>query len=273
MPSRQRDGSSPSLLRRLWDTLTSVLVGLVSGVGVYLGVCGLALVVYSAAFPPITTVQLQRQVEGLWTDQPTPRRYAPVPLEKVSPSLPRAVIAAEDSRFFEHHGIDWSMVGEAIEEYQRGEDLRGASTLTQQLVKNLFLTTHSTVVRKALEVPLAYLAELLLSKRRILELYVNVVEWGPGVYGVEEAAAYHYTQSAATLTLAQSAGLAACLPNPRHRRPQNMGWYQRIILQRMKNLGPLPLATGQKRAAPVGLASGRTRPPALILTPFRPYDD
>ncbi len=225
--------------------LRFVLAAVLAGTTTFLGVCGLALGAYGVVFPPTTGVQLQRHVEGVWTGADAPHRYRPVPLHDMAASLPRAVVAAEDSRFFEHHGIDWSMVQEALAEYQKGAPLRGASTITQQLVKNLFLTTHSTLLRKALEVPLTYAAEFLLSKRRILELYLNVVEWGPGVYGAAEAAAYHYGQSAASLTPAQSAGLAACLPNPRVRRPQTMGWYQRIILRRMSILGPLPLsATG-----------------------------
>jgi monofunctional biosynthetic peptidoglycan transglycosylase len=240
--------------------LRTVWVGVLAGTVTYLGVCGVALGIYGAVFPPLTGVQLQRQIEGVWADAPVPHHYDPVPLRDMASSLPRAVVAAEDSRFFEHHGIDWSMVRDAVEEYRSGQDLRGASTITQQLVKNLFLTTHSTVVRKALEVPLAYTAELVLSKRRILELYLNVVEWGPGVYGAAEAAAYHYGQSPASLSAAQSAGLAACLPNPRVRRPQTMGWYQRIILRRMSNLGPLPLSTTR---------SSWTPPSRPILSPHQ----
>ena len=239
----KRGPSSSARRSTIRSALHSVLATLLAGTITYLGVCGLALGVYSAVFPPVTGVQLQRQIEGFWTDASLPQRYDPVPLRDIADALPQAVVAAEDSRFFEHRGIDWSMVQEALEEYQNGEDLRGASTITQQLVKNLFLTTHSTLVRKALEVPLTYAAEFILSKRRILELYLNVVEWGPGVYGAAEAAAYHYGQSPASLTRAQSAALAACLPNPRVRRPQTMGWYQRIILRRMSTLGPLPLST------------------------------
>lgn len=228
---------------------------------------------YTAVFPPVTGVQLQRQIEGFWSDASSPHRYQPVPLRDMASSLPRAVVAAEDSRFFEHRGIDWSMVQEALTEYQGGKNLRGASTITQQLVKNLFLTTHSTFVRKALEVPLTYAAELILSKRRILELYLNVVEWGPGVYGAVEAATYHYEQSAASLTPSQSAGLAACLPNPRVRRPETMGWYRRIILRRMSNLGTLPLSTLRGPNTPTALS--RPRPDILLFpspTTRFPYD-
>lgn len=272
MDDTRNASSAPagSFLRRVFRT---VWVGVLAGTVTYLGICGLALGIYGAVFPPITGVQLQRQIEGRWIDEPAPRRYDPIPLREMASSLPRAVVAAEDSRFLEHHGIDWSMVREAVEEYRSGQDLRGASTLTQQLVKNLFLTTHSTIVRKALEVPLAYTADLILSKRRILELYLNVVEWGPGVYGAAEAAAYHYGQSAASLSRSQSAALAACLPNPRVRRPQTVGWYQRIILRRMSNLGPLPLSTTHSPPpveSRIAHLPGVRPPIGSILSPHQP---
>jgi monofunctional biosynthetic peptidoglycan transglycosylase len=238
------------------------------GVGAtYLGVCSFALLLYAVVFPPITGVQLQRHVAAAFTDGNYERTYRPRPLSRIDPDLPRAVVAGEDSRFFQHNGIDWEAVHTAIQEYRRGGDLRGASSITQQLVKNLFLTTHSTVVRKGLEVPLTYAAEALLSKRRILELYVNVIEWGPGVFGAEAAARHHYGSSARTLTRAQAAALAACIPNPLVRRPDRVDWYQHIILRRMSNLPPLPLS--QRRARRPGRAYGTTQVPsnasALLL--------
>jgi monofunctional biosynthetic peptidoglycan transglycosylase len=239
-PDRAPD--SRHWLRRLRAGTRYGLVGLLSVLVTYLGGCIAALALYAAVFPPTTGVQLQRQVEGFFDDSPPEYRYTPRPLTEISPTLPHAVVAGEDSRFFRHNGIDWEAVGEAIEEYQRGEGLRGGSTITQQLVKNLFMTTHSTYLRKALEVPLTYAAEGLLSKRRILELYVNVIEWGAGIYGAEAAARHYYGQSAHTLSRAQAAALAACIPNPLARRPATVGWYQRIILRRMSRLGPLPLS-------------------------------
>ncbi|MFB6247860.1 MAG: monofunctional biosynthetic peptidoglycan transglycosylase [Salinibacter sp.] len=223
-------------------TARGTVAALASLTATYLGGCVAALLLYTAVFPPITGVQLQREVEGLFARTSPDRTYRPRPLSDIDPALPRAVVAAEDSRFFRHEGINWNAVGEAIEAYRRGEELRGASSITQQLVKNLFVTTHSTLLRKVVEVPLTYAAETLLSKRRILELYVNVIEWGPGVYGAEAAARYHYEQSARRLTRAQAAALAACIPNPRVRRPATVGWYQRIILRRMVQHGPLPLS-------------------------------
>jgi len=237
-----RDPEGPVWRQRLWTGIRYTLVGLLSSLLTYLGVCIAALALYAGTFPPTTGVQLQRQAEDLFARSAPEPRYTPRPLSELSPALPHAVVAGEDSRFFQHNGIDWKAVGEAIEEYRRGEDLRGGSTITQQLVKNLFLTTHSTILRKGLEVPLTYAAEGLLSKRRILELYVNVIEWGPGVFGAEAAAQHHYGQTARTLSRAQAAALAACIPNPLDRRPATVGWYQRIILRRMDQLGPLPLS-------------------------------
>jgi monofunctional biosynthetic peptidoglycan transglycosylase len=254
--------SWPDRVRRAGRGTAAFLASLTA---TYLGACVAALVLYAAVFPPITGVQLQRQVEGLFAGSAPERSYRPRPLTEIDPALPWAVVAAEDSRFFHHGGINWKAVGEAIEEYRRGEALRGASSITQQLVKNLFLTTHSTYLRKALEVPLTYAAEAVLSKRRILELYVNVIEWGPGVYGAEAAARHHYEQSARRLTRAQAAALAACIPNPQVRRPATVGWYQRIILRRMARLGRLPLSL----RAPERRPSGRPLPPssatALLL--------
>jgi len=240
--SHNQDPPQPGWGRRLRRGAGYAVVGLLSLLTTYLGICVAGLLLYTSVFPPTTGVQLQRQVEGLVDDSTPDRRYTPRPLAELSPALPHAVVAGEDSRFFQHNGIDWEAVGEAIEEYRRGEGLRGGSTITQQLVKNLFMTTHSTSLRKALEVPLTYAAEGLLSKRRILELYVNVIEWGPGVYGAEAASQHYYGQSGRTLSRTQAAALAACIPNPLARRPATVGWYQRIILRRMDRLGPLPLS-------------------------------
>jgi monofunctional biosynthetic peptidoglycan transglycosylase len=238
--------------RRTCATLVAVLAS-------YLGGCVLALAVYGAVFPPITGVQLQRAVGALGADVPDERAYTPVPLDRIDRSLARAVVAAEDSRFFRHHGIDWAAVRKAIREYRKGKELRGASSITQQLVKNLFMTTHSTVLRKALEVPLTYAAEAILTKRRILELYLNVIEWGPGVYGAEAAAQHHYGVSARHLSRWRAAALAACIPNPRVRRPATVGWYTRIILRRMHNLAPLPLSSGPRPVPRTGVLHAEDR--------------
>ena len=188
--------------------------------------------------PPLTALQLQRWIESFGSGDEYEMRRTFVPLAHISPNLRRAVIAAEDGRFYQHYGLDWIELRKVIDAAAKaGEPERGASTITQQLVKNLFLTTRGSYVRKVAEVPLALLAELILSKDRILELYLNVVEWGPGVFGAEAAARRHYQTSSATLSRDQAARLAACLPSPRRWRPQQMDRYSAIILGRMRRMG------------------------------------
>ncbi len=188
---------------------------------------------------PVTTgVQIQRRVESWISGSKYDKRWDFVPLERISVHLQHAAIAAEDGRFYQHHGIDWQQLELVMQEsLDEGEAPRGASTITQQLVKNLFFTTHRNPFRKAFEYTLAPMASTILGKRRVLELYLNVVEWGPGVWGAEAAAKYHYSSTAAKLTREQSSRLAACLPLPRRRRPQAMNRYSAIIETRMGQLG------------------------------------
>ncbi|MEI9813248.1 MAG: biosynthetic peptidoglycan transglycosylase [Acidobacteriota bacterium] len=143
---------------------------------------------------PFTTgVQAQRRVESWFAKGTYTKRSVWVPLEKISPHLQHAVIAAEDGQFYQHYGIDWEQVEVVLQEsIEDGELPRGASTITQQLVKNLFFTTHRNPARKVFEYTLAPMANVILGKRRVLELYLNIVEWGPGVWGAEAAAMYHY---------------------------------------------------------------------------------
>lgn len=207
-------------------------------VSTYFGFCTLCLAVYNIIPPPTTGVQIQRRIESFFEADAYSKQYHPISRDAMSLHLRHAVVAAEDGRFYEHGGIDWEAVQKAIEDNRRrGRTWRGGSTITQQLVKNLFLTTHSTYVRKAFEVPFTYLAELLLSKERILDLYLNVIEWDRGVYGAEAAAQRYYGTSAARLSRSQAAGLAAVIPNPRHRTPQSVSRYRGIILRRMGQMG------------------------------------
>ena len=192
-----------------------------------------ALAVLRVVDPPFTMVHIQRRAESIVSWSPYQKRYSFTPLRRIDPELQHAVIAAEDTRFFDHHGFDWKEVLEVIED---GE-ARGASTITQQLVKNLFFTTHRSKVRKVLEAGLVWPTELILGKRRILELYVNVVEWGRGVYGAEAAARHYYNTSAARLGRDRAARLAAVLPNPRLRKPERMDGYAAVIQARMRAMG------------------------------------
>ena len=204
----------------------------------FYGLC-LSALFYLKWLPPLsTTVQLQRRIEAFFLAEPYTKHYHFVPLSELSPHLAHAAIAAEDARFFDHSGIDWQELEVVLDKAKhRGHFTRGGSTITQQLVKNLFLTTHRVLWRKVLEFTLAPLAEKVLTKERILELYLNVVEWGPGVYGAQAAAQFHYGTDAKRLTREQAARLVACLPAPLERRPDEMDERAVDIVERMRDMG------------------------------------
>lgn len=162
--------------------------------------------------PPVTSVMLQSKIRGDGMEQ----RW--VPLRAISPSVQRAVIAAEDARFCQHHGIDWRAAEAAYQRNERqGHVTHGASTITMQLAKNLYLWNGRSWVRKALEAPIALWIDLVMPKRRILEIYLNTAEWGKGVFGIEEASLRAYGKPASRLTAAEASMLAAALPAPRMR--------------------------------------------------------
>jgi len=188
--------------------------------------------------PPTTAVHMERRWQAWMQHKAYHERYEFVPLSQISPDFQHAVIAAEDARFYQHHGFDWQAIQIAAEEdMEGGHRLRGGSTLTQQLVKNLFFGTGRSLLRKGAEFTLVPVAELVLGKQRILELYLNVVEWGPGVYGAEAACRYYYRTSARNIGRQESARLAAILPLPLKRRPEYMNRYSELILERMREVG------------------------------------
>jgi monofunctional glycosyltransferase len=187
--------------------------------------------------PPTTAVHMERRLQSWIHHTPYHERYEFLPLSQISPDLQHAVIAAEDAHFYEHHGFDWEAMEVAAEDDLEGGRIRGGSTLTQQLVKNLFFGTGRSILRKGAEFTLVPVAEKVLGKQRILELYLNVVEWGPGVYGAEAASHYHYRISARKLDREQAARLAAILPLPLKRWPEHMNHYSELILVRMRQMG------------------------------------
>jgi monofunctional biosynthetic peptidoglycan transglycosylase len=186
--------------------------------------------------PPTTVVHVQRRVQAWIHRKPYQERYKFIPLSQISPDLQHAVIAAEDGRFYQHHGFDWHAIRLAAEEDMEGGRIRGGSTLTQQLVKNLFFGTGRSFLRKGAEGTLVPVAEFVLGKQRILELYLNVVEWGPGIYGAESACHFYDRTSARNIGRQQSARLAAILPAPLKRRPERMNSYSEVILRRMRQV-------------------------------------
>jgi len=187
--------------------------------------------------PPTTAVHMERRLQALIRHRPYEKRYKFVALSEIAPDFQHAVIAAEDARFYQHHGFDWHAIEIAAEGDMEGGRIRGGSTITQQLVKNLFFGTERSILRKGAEFTLVPVAELVLGKRRILELYLNVVEWGTGVYGAESACRFYYQTSARNIDRERSARLAAILPLPLKRRPDHMNHYSELILERMRQVG------------------------------------
>ena len=195
-----------------------------------------ALILVAARWidPPTTAVQMERRLQAYIHHAPYHKRYEFVPLSQISPDFQHAAIAAEDARFYQHHGFDWHAMEIAAEGDMEGGRIRGGSTLTQQLEKNLFLGTDRSIFRKGAEFTLVPVAELALGKQRILELYLNVVEWSPGVYGAQSACRYYYRSSARNIDRQQSAQLAAILPLALKRRPDHMNHYSGAFLDRMR---------------------------------------
>jgi monofunctional biosynthetic peptidoglycan transglycosylase len=177
------------------------------------------ILLYRFVDPPLTPLMLLRLPESGRID------HESVAFSRISPELMRAVIAAEDNRFCVHHGIDWSAVGDAMEEYEADGRVRGASTITMQTARNLFLWPGGGLVRKGLEAPLALVIDALWPKRRIMAVYLNVIEWGNGIYGAEAAARHYFGVSARQLSRQQAALLAAVLPSPRKWSPSKPGPY------------------------------------------------
>jgi monofunctional biosynthetic peptidoglycan transglycosylase len=198
-----------------------------------------ALILVSARWidPPTTAVHMERRLQAWIHRTPYRERYKFIPLSQISTNLQHAVVAAEDAHFYQHHGFDWHEIQIAAGEDLEGERTRGASTITQQLVKNLFFGTGRSFLRKGAEATLVPVAEIFLGKKRILEIYLNVVEWGPGIYGAESACRYYDETSALNIGRQQAARLAAILPAPLKRRPERMNSYSAIILRRMSQLG------------------------------------
>lgn len=166
---------------------------------------------------PISTLM----VKDLVTFSGYSRRW--VSLDEVSPVLVHSVMMSEDARFCFHSGVDWDAMNSVMSDAMDGEQTRGASTITMQTAKNLFLWNSRSFIRKGLEMPLAMMTDLILTKRRVMEIYLNIAEWGPGIYGIEAAAQHYFKVSAARLTPRQAAFLAVSLPNPIVRNPARPG--------------------------------------------------
>lgn len=217
--------------------LRALVPWLVIGVALLWSLAALLLVAAKWVDPQTTTVHMERRLQALIRQAPYRKRYQFIPLSQISPNLQHAVIAAEDGRFYQHHGFDWHQIKIAADEDLEGGRTRGGSTITQQLVKNLFFGTGRSILRKGAEATLVPVAEFVLGKERILEIYLNVVEWGPGIYGADAACRYYDGSAARTIDREQAARLAAILPAPLRRRPARMNQYSALILLRMRQMG------------------------------------
>ncbi|MCO6051287.1 monofunctional biosynthetic peptidoglycan transglycosylase [Mesorhizobium sp. RP14(2022)] len=205
--SRSRRWNTRRVLRR------AVLVAIV--------LAAIPLVLTLLYFPSFVHPVSTLMVKDLATFQGYDRRW--VGIEEIAPVLVQSVIMSEDGQFCRHHGIDLGEMRGVVEDALKGESTRGASTIPMQMVKNLYLWQGRSFIRKGMEAPLAVYADLVLPKRRIMEIYLNIVEWGPGIYGAEAAAQHHFGISASRLTRRQAALLAVALPNPITRNPSKPG--------------------------------------------------
>ncbi len=218
-----------ALLRWIFRATVALMLGWVA-----------LMIAYRWVEPPGTPLMAIRWFEG------AKLQHSPVAIARISPLLARAVIASEDNRFCTHAGIDLAAVKDAMEEADETGRQRGASTITMQLARNLFLWPGGGFFRKALEIPIALAIDLAWPKRRILELYLNIAEWGPGVFGAEAAAAHHFQRSALDLTRSEAVRLAVVLPSPRRWNPVRPTAFiqsrARTIDRRIDQLGANPFS-------------------------------
>jgi monofunctional biosynthetic peptidoglycan transglycosylase len=201
--------------------------------------------VYALVPPPASNLMITRLLNG------NGLTYDWVSFDKISPYLPLAVVSSEDARFCSHNGVDWIEFSDVLDEATDGDGegpIRGASTISMQTAKNLFLWEGRNPIRKVLELPLAYWMDFFWSKRRMIEVYLNIVEWAPGIYGAEAASRYHFNKPAAKLTKREAALLAAVLPNPIKRsagRPsKRVSRVAQRIMERMNIMGPYVACLG-----------------------------
>lgn len=226
-------------------SLISIWFGKLLRVVKYLVILALSLVILFAFVPvPVTGVMIERQIQALWNNHKSYElRHDWVPFEQISAAMKQAVVAAEDQKFPDHYGFDTAAIEKALEYNSKGRKIRGASTISQQTAKNVFLWTGRSWFRKGLELVFTGLIELTWGKERILEVYLNSVEFGPGVFGVEAAAQKFFKRPASKLSRHQAALLAAVLPNPLRFKVQSPSPYvykrQQWILKQMRQLAPI----------------------------------
>lgn len=203
----------------------------------------LLVIVFKWVPIPFTPLMAIRAVENKWEGKDAVLSHDWVPLEEISPNLQKAVIASEDGNFLNHYGFDFQAMQKAFKNNQKGKRIKGGSTISQQTAKNVFLWQGRSYLRKGLEAYFTVLIELIWGKKRIMEVYLNSIEMGKGVYGAEEAAKHWYRKSAVNLTKREAAGIAAILPNPLKYKAINSSSYierrKDKILRNMRHVGKL----------------------------------
>jgi monofunctional glycosyltransferase len=197
----------------------------------FFGISLFLVVLFKFVPVPFTPLMVIRSIEQKMDDKPMILSHDWVPLEEISTNLQRAVIASEDQNFLTHNGFDFKALEKAFENNQKGKKIKGGSTISQQTAKNVFLWPGRSYIRKGFEAYFTVLIELIWGKERIMEVYLNSIEMGDGVYGAQEASRVWYRKDAANLTKREAAGIAAILPNPRKFRATNSSSY----INRRKN--------------------------------------
>ncbi|AOM78066.1 monofunctional biosynthetic peptidoglycan transglycosylase [Pedobacter steynii] len=233
---RKPTKSKSPLLKKITDILTKVLLW-------FLMVTVLWVLFYRFVNPPITLLMIQRNIERSTDDKPAKMEKKWVDFDDMSDNMKRAAVSAEDQLFLKHIGFDVKAIEKAFATNKKGKNIKGGSTISQQTAKNVFLWPGRSWVRKGFEAYFTLLIEILWSKERILEVYLNVIEMGDGIYGAEAAAQAYYGKSCTKLSRAQAALIASCFPNPRRWSPKNATPYirhrQYLIMKNMRRLGPL----------------------------------
>ena len=203
------------------------------------------VVIYRFIPVPFTSLMFQRMCEDVGKGRKIHICHKWVPYEKISPYMIQAVIASEDNNFVHHFGIDYEAIQKAYEHNKKGRRIRGASTITQQTSKNVFLWIDRTYLRKSIELYYTYMIEIIWGKHRIMEVYLNSIEMGDGIFGIESASLTYFHKHASKLTKGEAAIIAAAFPNPRKRNPASPGGYlvgrQQAIMNLMSKLPPVEL--------------------------------
>ncbi|NQX43630.1 monofunctional biosynthetic peptidoglycan transglycosylase [Pedobacter steynii] len=224
------------LLKKITGILTKVFLW-------FLMVTVLWVLFYRFVNPPITLLMIQRNIERSSEDKPSKMEKKWVDFDDMSDNMKRAAVSAEDQLFLKHIGFDVKAIEKAFETNKKGKKIKGGSTISQQTAKNVFLWPGRSWIRKGFEAYFTLLIEIFWSKERILEVYLNVIEMGDGIYGAEAASQAYYGKSCTKLSRAQAALIASCFPNPRRWSPKNATPYirhrQYLIMKNMRRLGPL----------------------------------